>query len=107
MTSSALNGPVRQQKTKTYEALHKALLTSERHDYDSKVKLNINPMANKFKMASRFAAAACYPTPGPLFHKETTVYYHETNVSLKLMFFLLSVINRKFLLDLKRWRCRN
>jgi len=37
-------------------------------------------MANKFKMASRFAAAACYPTPGPLFHKETTVYYHETNI---------------------------
>ena len=46
-------------------------------------------MANKFKMASRFAAAACYPTPGPLFHKETTVYYHETNVSLGLIFFLL------------------
>ena len=48
-------------------------------------------MANKFKMASRFAAAACYPTPGPLFHKETTVYYHETNVSLGLIFFLLYI----------------
>ena len=80
LTSSALNGPVRQQNHQNIRSTSQGTVDKYKPKSWLKSEIKHKPMANKFKMASRFAAAACYPTPGPLFHKETTVYYHETNV---------------------------